>query len=261
MTSLLPISLDPKGQLDGRILSVSPNLAIEWGYNLYIAQVLPDGSETRKSALKAIAEMEATVATFPEGSRERLYLTSLRMAANSFALGVERRKRSRSDSLDTAMQEKEEAIKRCTRDTRRGGLLAAGFKLLLLGGLIFCAVRMVYNMPSVTAQTQGAEANTLSMCSALGLALIGAYVKAWFTDRKMVRLFKVYDKKVKDANEKYAEEVVFEYRLAAQTAETAWRGLTDVPAPMTRAFESLLLGVIKGYCPEDDGTKQLNRDA
>lgn len=239
-------------RFDDRVFAVSPNLAIEWGYNLYIAQVLPEHSETRKSAVKALAELEALVDSFEPGSRERLYLTTLRMAANSFAQGVERRKRSRGDDLETASQEKEEAIKRCTRDTRRGGLLSAGFKLLLLGGLIFLIVRVVFNMPTVHERAEGADSHYLSVCTALGVALIGAYVKAWFTDRKMVAIFRAYDKKVKTANERYAEEVVTEYRFAAQTAETAWHRLTDSPAPMTRAFESLLLGVIKGYCPDNE---------
>lgn len=245
------VTLNQDTDFDERVFSISPNVAIEWGYNLYIAQVLPETSETRRSAVKALRELEDLVDSFQSASRERLYLTTLRMAANSFAQGVERRKRSRADDLETARQEKEEAIKRCTRDTRRGGLLSAGFKLLLLGGFVFLLAKVVLNLPTVQARAESADSHYLSVCSALAFALIGAYIKAWFTDRKMVALFRAYDQKVKDANERYAEEVVTEYRFAAQTAETAWHRLTDSPAPMTRAFESLLLGVIKGYCIDE----------
>lgn len=240
--------------IDPRILSVSPNLAIEWGYNLYLAEVLEQTSETRTSAVKAVREIENLVESFPEGTRERFYLTTLRLAANSFAQGVERRKRSRIDSIDSAKQAKEDGIKRCTRDTRRGGLLSAGFKVLIMGGFVFTLVRLLFELPSVSQHNAaGVDAHYVSVCTALGIALIGAYIKAWWTDRKMVNIFKEYDQKVGNANEKYADEVVNEYRFAAQTAETAWHRLTDAPAPMTKAFEALLLGVIKGYAPSRDG--------
>ncbi len=245
-------SVSPNAQvepIDQRVLSVSPNVAIEWGYNLYLAEVLDENSETRLSAVRAVHELEDLVNSFARGSRERLYLTTLRLAANSFAQGVERRKRSRADTLESAKQEKEEAIKRCTRDTRRGGLLSGGFKILLMGGFIFLLVRAVFDLPSVERQTAGADLQYISTCTALGIALIGAYIKAWFTDRKMVALFKQYDNKVQAANDRYADEVVTEYRFAAETAETAWHRLTDSPAPMTKAFEALLIGVIKGTVP------------
>lgn len=242
-----------RGPIDQRILSISPNLAIEWGYNLYLAEVLEPTSETRMSAVKAVREIEALIETFPEGSRERLYLTTLRLAANSFAQGVERRKRSRIDALDSAKQAKESGIKRCTRDTRRGGLLSGGFKLILMGGFIFSVVRVIAGLPSVSQANVGVDAHYVSICTALGIALIGAYIKAWWTDRKLVSIFREYDRKVESANEKYADEVVNEYRFAAQTAETAWHRLTDAPVPMTKAFEALLLGVIKGYAPTHDG--------
>jgi|GEM_PF-2337932 hypothetical protein len=242
-----------RGPIDPRILSISPNLAIEWGYNLYLAEVLEQNSETRISAVKAVREIEQLVETFAQGTRERLYLTTLRLAANSFAQGVERRKRSRIDSIDSAKQAKDDGLKRCTRDTRRGGLLSGGFKLLIMGGFIFSLVRVVFGLPAVSQHNAGIDVHYVSVCTALGIALIGAYIKAWWTDRKMVSLFKEYDEKVTKANETYADEVVNEYRFAAQTAETAWHQLTDAPAPMTKAFEALLLGVIKGYAPSRDG--------
>lgn len=245
------ISLNHSG-LDPRIIAITPNMAIEWGYNLYVIQVLKETSETRRSALKAVKELETLVDSFDPASRERIYLTTLRMAAISFAQGVERRKSQRATELASAMEEKEDALDRNTRDTRRGGLLSGGWKILLLGGFIFFLVRAIFGIHVVNEQAHGTDVHYVSMSTALGIALIGAYVKAWFTDRKMRRIFREYDTKVKTANESYAEEVVSEYRFAAQTADMAWQCLTDVPAPMTKAFEMLLLGVIKGYCPTGD---------
>lgn len=60
----------------------------------------------------------------------------------------------------------------------------------------------------------------------------------------MLRAFHRYDKSVKCANEQYSTEVVSEYRLAADTAETAWRLMTGDPSTTPRAFEALLLGVM-----------------
>lgn len=248
----IPPRISLNNGLDPRIIAITPNMAIEWGYNLYVIQVLPDTSETRRSALKAVQELEDLVDSFAPGSRERIYLTTLRMAAISFAQGVERRKSSRASELGSAMEEKEDALDRNTRDTRRGGLLSGGWKILLLGGFVFFLVRAIFGIHVVNEQAHGTDVHYVSMSTALGIALIGAYVKAWFTDRKMRRIFTEYDTKVKNANERYAEEVVTEYRFAAQTADMAWQCLTDVPAPKTKAFEMLLLGVIKGYCPTDD---------
>ncbi len=235
--------------LDDRILLVTPNMAIEWGYSLYLVSALEPTSETRASALKAVQELEAMADTFPVGGRERWYMNNLRVAANSFAQGVERRKKSRHDSLEAAREEKDSALRRNTRDTRRGGLLQAGFKILLIGGFIFLMARIIFGLPQVQAKTEGADMHYLSLATTLSIALIGAYAKGWWTDRKMVALFKTYDSKVEKANEKYANDVVAEYQLAAETAEGAWRGLTDRRAPVTKAFEQLLLGVIKGTCP------------
>ncbi|MDZ4833992.1 MAG: hypothetical protein SGJ27_09470 [Candidatus Melainabacteria bacterium] len=239
-------------ELDSRIIAITPNMAIEWGYNLYVIQVLPETSETRRSAMKAVQELEDLVDSFSPGSPERIYLTTLRMAAISFGQGVERRKGSRATALASAVEEKEDALDRITRDTRRGGLLAGGWKILLLGGFVFFLVRAVFGIHIADEETRGKDVHYVSMSTALGIALIGAYIKGWFTDRKMRRIFREYDIKVKETNESYAEEVVCEYRLAAQTADMAWHCLTDVPAPMTKAFESLLLGVIKGYCATPD---------
>lgn len=238
--------------LDPRIIAITPNVAIEWGYNLYVISVLPETSETRKSALKAVKELEDLVDSFAPGSRERIYLTTLRMAAISFAQGVERRKTSRTNELASAEEQKEDALDRNTRDTRRGGLLSGGWKILLLGGTIFFLARAIFGIHLENDQPRGSDVHYISVCTALGVALIGAYIKGWFTDRKMRRIFREYDTKVKAANESYAEEVVTEYRFAAQTAGMAWQSMTDVPAPMTKAFENLLLGVIKGYCADDE---------
>ncbi len=251
-TTMPRLTLPTQEGLDQRILAITPNMAIEWGYNLYVIQVLPETSETRRSALKAVKELEDLVDSFSAGSRERIYLTTLRMAAISFAQGVERRKSSRATDLASAVEEKEEAIMRNTRDTRRGGLLAGGFKILLLGGFVFALVRAIFGIHEISEQSHGADARYVSISTAFGIALIGAYVKGWFTGRRITAIFREYDAKVQKANESYAEEVVTEYRFAAQTAEMAWHCLTDVPAPMTKAFEMLLLGVIKGYCPSNE---------
>ncbi|MBX9692485.1 MAG: hypothetical protein K2Z81_08880, partial [Cyanobacteria bacterium] len=102
----------PNTVSDKRILAVTPIVAIELGYNLYLTEVLDPNSHTRKSAVKATEDFNTLTDSFEPSSQERIYLMTLRLASNGFAQGILRRKRTLAEKLAAAKQEKEQAVKR-----------------------------------------------------------------------------------------------------------------------------------------------------
>ncbi len=237
---------------DKRILAVTPIVAIEVGYNLYLTEVLDPTKMSWKSAAKAVDEFNGLAESFTPHGPERIYLMTLRLAANSFAQGILRRKRTLNEKLAAAKQEKEASVKRFSKGQGMGGFLIQGGKLLAVGGFLFALAQALVDLPMF--QKLGSTENGASFSSlatAIGFTMLGGWVKSWMTDRKIFKLFRKYDEDFRAAHGEYVHEVVSEYRLSAQTAEHAWFLLTGTASPSTGAFENLLMGVIQIYEPED----------
>jgi hypothetical protein len=241
-------------ELDQRIAGFPPNLAIEWGYNLYLIDALAEDSETRKSARLAIDELEGFVESFPIGSRERLYLTTTRLAATGFARGIDRRKRTQAEGLATAKERKDLAIRGYARGIFSGAFLSSGLRMLLIGGFSYALVRAIVELPMLASKTPGMNEQYASLATALGVTLISSYINAWWSGRSLLKIVELYDKERADCDRRYTDEVVMEYRLAAETADNAWHQLTGHRAPVTKAFETLLMGVMKG-CHSAENSK------
>lgn len=233
--------------LDTRILSATPNLAIEQGFDQHIVDSMPD-TALRNGASKSVAEFDGFCETFTIGSRERLYLTTLRMAATSMASGMTRRKRILNDRLNSAEVEQDVFLRSFARGQRLGGFLSGALKLLLLGGFSMILVRTVFAnvVPDADAvASPKMDPNHMSLATALGVTLIGAYLREFYQGWQLGRAMKRFKKAVDSANTWYQEEISKEYKLAAETANNAWLQLTGKPALMTGAFERLLLGVMQ----------------
>ena len=71
--------------------NIYPVVAVEAGYNLYLADNCED-PELRTSARIAAKNFNKMMNSFPEKSSEGLYCLNLRMAANSLARGITTRK-------------------------------------------------------------------------------------------------------------------------------------------------------------------------
>jgi len=71
--------------------NIYPVVAVEAGYNLYLADNCED-PELHKSARIAAKNFNKMMNSFPEKSAEGLYCLNLRMAANSLARGITTRK-------------------------------------------------------------------------------------------------------------------------------------------------------------------------
>jgi hypothetical protein len=239
--------------LDVRIAGFPPNLAIEWGYNLYLLDALPEDSDTHKSAKLAIAELEGFVETFPVGSRERLYLTACRLAATGFARGIDRRKKAHLEGLRTAKERKDVKIQGYAKGLFSGAFLSSGFRMLLIGGLSYAIARAIFELPMMGNQVHTLNEQYASLASALGITLISSYINSWWTGRSLLKIVDHYDKERTSVDVTYSDQVVLEYRLAAETADNAWFQLTGQRAAVTKAFETLLVGIMKGARSGENG--------
>lgn len=241
--------------LDPRVLSITPNLAVEIGYNQYLVDNLPENSSVRRNAEKAIAELDELFAQLPRASRESLYVTTLRLASNSFARGIERRKRMLAARLEVAREKKDKLVKKYSSSERWSGFLTASYKPLLAGGVVWAFLQALFLLPIVHHKPGDDEIHRyVSVAFAMFTTLISGWFKGWLTGRRLVKLFDSYDEALKRAQEIYSSEVVAEYKLTADTARSAWRLLTgQEPSPESKAFDTVLLGLMTA-CDRDSIT-------
>lgn len=245
--------------VDARVVAFPPNVAIEWGYNLWLVDSLPKDSETRKSAMAAVSEIEGFIESFPVGGIERMYLTSCRVAATGFARGIDRRKKSLAEEIASAREKKDLNLRGYAKSIFTGAFLSSGGKMLMICGFVYALVRAIFELPVLSQHASGLNQQYASLATALGITLISAYVNAWWSGRSLLKMIDQYDEARSLAEKRYSEEVVLEYRMAAETADNAWFHLTGNHAPVTKAFENLLVGIMRGSAAQlesDARTKQ-----
>lgn len=219
---------------------IHPVVAVEAGYNLYLADNCED-PELRNSARISAKNFNKMMNSFPEKSVEGLYCLNLRMAANSLARGIQTRKYSLNKKMAAAEQMRKDMIKRIAEAEKFIGFLRGGLHLLLLGGFGYFLIRAIFKGQT---QTAGIDPKYASIAFALALALIGACVKSRIMAKKVQNAFSEYTKAITNANDEYAQSVVVEYKLTAETAKLAWKELTGCEPPMTSGFHRLLISVM-----------------
>ena len=218
---------------------IHPVVAVEAGYNIYLADNCQD-SELHKSAQIAVRNFNKAINSFPEKSPEALYCLNLRMAANSLARGIATRKYNLNKRIAAADQRKDDMIRRLAETEKLVGFFRGGLQLLLLGGFGYFLVRAIFGR----TQTAGIDPRYASIAFALALALIGSCVKSRLIAKKVLNVFAQYNEAITQANDRYIQSVVTEYKLTAETANLAWKELTGTDPPTTPSFDDLLLGVM-----------------
>lgn len=229
-----------------RARDIGPELAIEVGYNLYLLDACSEGSALRKSAETAVQQFNRIAEAFLGGTQEGLYIQKLRMAANSLARGIARRKQILKKREGAAEQKKTDMVVKIAQTEKLAGILRGGFQLLLLGGFGYALVKAFFAIPALAASVEGLEEQFASLASALGVALIGSFFKSWFMTRRILKVFKSYENAITGANEEYAQSVLKEYKFAAEEANLAFKQLTGEDPPVTEGFQNLLIGIIGG---------------
>lgn len=220
---------------------ISPMTAIEAGYNLYLAQYCDPHSPLGESARKAVSHFEALLELFEQHSPQGVYCLQLRLAANSLARGIERRKKTLQSALDAIEAEKDDVIKRLAQTEGWWGILRGGAQILALGGFGYALVRALFSLPTLTEGTAGMNEGFAALATGLGTALIGSFLKAKYMARHLLKVFKQYSDAIRDAHAQYAASVQGEYRLAAETAHIAWTALTGEKPPTSSEFHLMLM--------------------
>lgn len=238
-------------EVDSRILALTPNIVIVLGANMLLANISADGNRLAQSACKSLDELEETIASFSPDSRERIYLTTLRLTAANLARGIERRKHTLGERHGAARERKNLFVSDFAKGQRFQTIALGGLKQLAICGFVFALARALALIPSVAHETHNLNLQYASLAFAMGVTLVGSFFKEWSVKRQIMRAFKQYDQAISEADKGYVSEVMGEYRLAADTAEQAWFLLTGAHSQTTRAFEGLLLGVMsEGESPE-----------
>ena len=226
------------------ITSITPDVAIEWGFNLYLADCTPGYSEANRAARRALEEFEDVAEAFAEQPQERLYLVKLRMAATSFARGIGRRKETLATRLSAAVERKRRCVAKIAQTERMGGIARGALQLLMLGGFSYVVTRLILEIPGLGLDRDQVDPRYASFAMALGSALIGSFIKAWWMGRRILAVFQEYDLEVREAEREYTVSVIKEYELAAQVSYNAWSCLTGEAPPVTPAFRNLLMSVM-----------------
>jgi hypothetical protein len=229
---------------------LTPDDVIAWGYNMFLAEWC-EKPLLRESARQVVQVYEQFAGRFEEGTQEWWYCSRVRGAANSLARGIARRKSTYAERVAAAEQEKSDMISRLLESERWWGLLKGGFRLLMLGGFSYVLVKTLFAMPRIAEQTTAIQEQRASIATALGVALIGAFLRWRLMMRRIIGVFRMYANAISEANEEYARSVLTEYRFAAETAVHAYEQLAGRKSPVTAGLNNLLQDLIQGgYVPE-----------
>lgn len=221
-----------------------PEMTILYGYSLYLLDHANESPALHRDAQRSVREFNSLANSFPKGSPGRCFCMEVRMAAAALARGIASRKRILNEKIRAAEQKKEDMIRRMGQKERLVGFLRAGLRLAILGGFSYAFVRAFIHLPALEGET-GAE-KFAAIATALAVTLLGSCIRAAIITRRMEKVFTEYDEALNVANEKYIRSVTMQYKLAAETAEMAWKEMTDEPPPMTSSFKALLMGIVAG---------------
>ncbi len=225
---------------------ITPGEAIMAGFSMVAADNPALGETIRAAARAAAAEFRGLVSSFEDGSRERKYVSELLMCAVSFAAGLARRQAERAHRVEAAEQERALNFKRIVQTQRTSGILKGGVQLLLLGGFAYAIVKTIIGIKVLEGEATKLDAQYASLATAMASALIGSFIKAWWTGRSIGQVDRHYKDALREAKCIYAVEARQEYELAAQEANLAWQKFTGKKPPMTDAFRVLVLGLLAG---------------
>jgi hypothetical protein len=235
---------------------IYPLVAVEAGYNMYLADNCEDAI-LRKSGQIAVKQFDKMMNSFPEKSPEGIYCLNLRMAANSLARGIATRKRNLNKKIAAAEQKKDDMINRIAETEKYIGFLRGALHLLVIGGFGYVLVMLILwiakaSIPALGTESGWPAAKYASVAFALSLALVGSFLKSRIMARKVLSIFTEYSEAIAKANNEYTQSVIMEYKLAAETANLAWKGLTGSDPPMTPGLHNLLISIMGGESPETE---------
>jgi len=135
--------------------------------------------------------------------------------------------------------------------------MLGGFGYVLIM-LIFWIANAIFSIPALQTQAVGKGPQYASIAFALALALIGSFAKSRIMAKRLMSVFSEYTEAITRANNQYTQSVIMEYKLAAETANLAWKEFTGKHPPITPGFHNLLIGLMGGEvgAPELEDNKK-----
>lgn len=231
---------------------LSPVLAIEAGYSMYLADAAEPESVIARSAKLAVKQFESLVDTFTKDPQGGLYCLQLRYAANSLARGIARCKAN----LDLQEKAADKELQQMIVDTADGEKILLRIKAiwnaLLIGGVVYFFAQILFGVSSLSDGSVNSTRQNVTLALAIAFTLISSEIRGWTSRRTKRRLFARYKTAVDDAEAEYKRTAREEYQFSARLAECAWKQMTDIPPPITDGFGMLLQGAITNWSPGDD---------
>ena len=232
-------------EIDPVVAQFPVNWALYLASAIYARDYGPENSARRTCGNLVIHEFTRALATFPEASRERVYLARILNIAVDLAIGIRTKKEIRASRLEDALQDRDLHYHRMVKAERWQGLLRMAMKLLLLSGFGYAFARTIIVTDGAGRMTP-ADEKWASAAFGMGFALIATYVRSWIIDRRIGALFRKHDQEARAAHREYQRTVTREYRWATDEAIDAWERMAGVkPELNTAAILSLM-------APEDD---------
>ncbi len=211
-----------------------PDIVAEVGHNLFI-QDHPEkhAPAVQMSACKALKNFENAISSFPAKTPEGTYCTRLHMLANTLAKGIASKKKECEGKKQDAKDREAEMLSEISQNEKRAGVLMGGLKLLvILGGLGFCAGKLMYTIVgAVQSNGVGMNATWMPIATALGLTLLGSCVVSNSRDKKRREIRQERRDAVERAEQECIEKTEWQYQLALQKAGKAWANLTGEDPP------------------------------
>ena len=228
------------------IQQLGPHLGVELGFALATADEEKD-SRTQQEALDASAELIDALKSWPIGTPERLYLTTLRVAAVGLSHGLSTRVKTLSDIVRTKKKLYDDQLQEFVNSPIKGSLFHIGYRLLMMfgfGTFVYVLARLIFALPQLQREAHvdvnSGQPQWASLAFAVGMALLGAFVKAWMSARTVKKLTKEFEDDVTAARKDFLDQAREQYQICADTCSAAWTALTSETAPSTKAFERLL---------------------
>jgi hypothetical protein len=216
---------------------LSPVLAIEAGYNMYLTANGDRGTQIYKSAAAAVDQFEALLSKFPQDTKEGIYCLYLRLAANSLAKGIGRRKEELRKQKKAAEDELEQMIEEKADSEKAVGRIKTIWNALLAGGVVWFILQVIFG---VQIDQGGHGRQNISLGIAIAFTLVANEFRGWISGRTKKKLFAVYKKANEEADEQYSKAAGEEYAMAAGLVELGWREMINSDPPVTGAFNNLL---------------------
>lgn len=225
--------------LNPRLLT--PDRVLDIAYCVFVKSINlsehPEDLEVRRFADRVVDDFNQMCADAEKGSKDWEYLFSVQQIIVSLSRGIIRRKRTYEQQLRITEDKKEQHIKRLTTETNQSGVMKAGLRGLLLGGLGYSMIHFLY--PSLQLDGKR-EVNFASLATGIAFILVGTFIRSIVLARKITAIFNDYDHGQLQANILYQRSALFEYNRAEQAAGLAYESFSGERPMNLPGFEQVM---------------------